>query len=252
MKILGTNEIRKAYFLQAFGREVEDMQIISFGKCNYNCPYCKRDGQFKSGSTIINSFEMSMEELKERIDKAISEGRCIRLSGGDPCMFPNESLEIAKYIWNKYYQKVSVAHNGSSPEFIKMMLPYTKYLALDFKGASDKEINYRSNTRGTGKIEKIVQILDLCQNNILVDVRTPVFGDTTISSLDEMAELLSEYKNVFWTLRKYNEVQCCDFKECSLGCMKNVLKILNSRFPKMKIGMRDKWGKTEFIFQTEK
>lgn len=45
MKILQINEIRKAYFLQAFNRPVEDMLIISMGACNYSCPYCKRDGQ---------------------------------------------------------------------------------------------------------------------------------------------------------------------------------------------------------------
>ena len=49
-------EVRKAYFLQAFGRPVEEMAIFSFGACNYNCPYCKRDGQFKGeGNQILRA-----------------------------------------------------------------------------------------------------------------------------------------------------------------------------------------------------
>lgn len=58
MKILQINEIRKAYFLKAFGREPEDMLIISMGACNYNCPYCKRDGQFKGMVTLSSTLTM--------------------------------------------------------------------------------------------------------------------------------------------------------------------------------------------------
>lgn len=106
MKILQINEIRKAYFLKAFGRVPEDMLIISMGACNYNCSYCKRDGQFKgNGNSILNAYDVAMDEIFGVIDKHITAGHRIRLSGGDPCMFPSESLQIAKYCWNKHGQK---------------------------------------------------------------------------------------------------------------------------------------------------
>ena len=125
MKILQINEIRKAYFLKAFGREPEDMLIISMGACNYNCPYCKRDGQFKgNGNSILNAYDVAMDEIFGVIDKHVAAGHRIRLSGGDPCMFPAESLQIAKYCWDKHGQKISLAHNGSSPSLISSLLPY--------------------------------------------------------------------------------------------------------------------------------
>ena len=75
MKILQINEIRKAYFLKAFGREPEDMLIISMGACNYNCPYCKRDGQFKgNGNSILNAYDVAMDEIFGVIDKHVAAG----------------------------------------------------------------------------------------------------------------------------------------------------------------------------------
>lgn len=39
-------EVRPAYFLKAFGWKVPSMRIFSFGRCNFACPYCKRNGQW--------------------------------------------------------------------------------------------------------------------------------------------------------------------------------------------------------------
>ncbi|APU86900.1 4Fe-4S cluster-binding domain-containing protein [Clostridium botulinum] len=76
------------------------MAIISFGKCNFNCLYCKRNGQFKNKEgNIIKSVSINWNDLKDLIDNAILKGQRIRLSGGDPCMFYKESLYIAKYVW---------------------------------------------------------------------------------------------------------------------------------------------------------
>lgn len=247
MKILQINEVRKAYFLTAFNRNIEDMLIISMGACNYNCPYCKRDGQFKgSGNSILNAYDVSMEEIFRIADRNISIGRRIRLSGGDPCMFPAESLRIARYCMDKHGQKISLAHNGSLPSFIHSLLPYLDYVAIDFKGAKPDEIAHRSNTPvNPDSIDNIMEIIDMCQTaGVLVDVRTVIFGDTAIDDLDSIGRKLSNRNNVFWTLRKYNPVIGCDFLP-TYNDIRIIADQLSNKY-NIPVGYRDKWTKCNF------
>ena len=253
MKILQINEIRKSYFLRAFGRIPENMLIISMGACNYNCPYCKRDGQFKgNGNSILNAYDVSMEEIFRIIDRQISLGHRIRLSGGDPCMFPAESLQIARYCMDNHGQKISLAHNGSSPALIHSLLPYLDYVAIDFKGATPDEIARRSNTDiNQSSVDNILQIIVMCQlAGVLVDVRTVIFGDTSLGDLDSIGHMLSGHNNVFWTLRKYNPVIGCDFLQAD-----NDIRVIADRLSNtynIPVGYRDKWTGCNFYIAHSK
>jgi pyruvate formate lyase activating enzyme len=248
MKILGYNEIRKAYFLEAFERDIENMLIISFGKCNYNCPYCKRNGNFKDkNGNIIESKDISLEDLLKVIDQGIQKGFKIRLSGGDPCCFIEESLEIAKYISNKYNQKISIAHNGSSIKLIKNLLPYLDYLALDFKGSSNIKIAKISDTSINEKsIDNILEIIKICEeNNILVDLRTVIFGDTSLDDIKIIGNYIKDYKNIFWTLRNYNKVKDCDFLSADIDNIELYCKYIKNTL-NINCGYRDKWKNCNF------
>ena len=252
MKILQINEIRKAYFLKAFGREPEDMLIISMGACNYNCSYCKRDGQFKgNGNSILNAYDVAMDEIFGVIDKHVAAGHRIRLSGGDPCMFPAESLQIAKYCWDKHGKKISLAHNGSSPSLISSLLPYLDYVAIDFKGATPEEIARRSNTLvNPASIGNIMQIIDMCQQTgVLVDIRTVIFGDTDTDDLGSIGHKLSAYNNVFWTLRKYNPVIGCDFLPAENDTLVMADRLSNTY--NIPVGYRDKWTGCNFYIASQ-
>lgn len=81
-----------------------------------------------------------MNFIKKREKKEVQKARKIRLSGGDPCMFKTQSLEIAKYVRDNYNQKISVAHNGSDYNFIKSIIDYLDYIALDFKGIKKETV----------------------------------------------------------------------------------------------------------------
>lgn len=253
MKILQISEIRKSYFLRAFGRVPEDMLIISMGACNYNCPYCKRDGQFKgNGNSILNAYDVSMEDIFRIIDRHISLGHRIRLSGGDPCMFPAESLQIARYCMDKHGQKISLAHNGSSPTLIHSLLPYLDYVAIDFKGATPDEIARRSNTDiNQSSVDNILQIIDMCQlAGVLVDVRTVIFGDTAAGDLDSIGRKLAGRHNVFWTLRKYNPVIGCNFLPAD-DDIRDVADQLSNTY-NIPVGYRDKWTGCNFYISTSR
>lgn len=243
MKILNSKrlEIRKSYFLKEFSRIEKEMAIISFGACNFQCPYCKRDCQYiNADGTIIKTKNITIKELKELIDNEIKKTRKIRLSGGDPCMFKSQSLEIAKYVKNNYNQKISVAHNGSDYNFIKSIIDYLDYIALDFKAIKEETVKRITGVQNPKMQQK--EIIELCnKNNVLVDVRTPIFSETDIDELKEIGRTISKYPNVFWTLRKYNKVKGCDFGVPTMDYVTNIAQELKKEFPKLKIGTRNYW-----------
>jgi pyruvate formate lyase activating enzyme len=253
-------ETRPAYFLTAFGRPVENMAIISFGSCNLNCPYCKRAGQFRdeNGKTI-KLRETNWTTLQKLIDNAIQQGKRIRLSGGDPCMYPDESLHIAKYILNTYGQKVSVAHNGTSLKYVERMAKYVEYVAIDFKGGYPETYSKRaaiSELQAAKYINETKKIIEFCANcNILIDIRTCVFNDTEWSELQKIADFINSLNasNVFWTLRQYSLVPTCDLLPIELGKLQSIAMKLNNNYPLIKIGIRSKWlGSNFYILQQSK
>lgn len=242
-------EKRSADFLKEFGREVETTRIISFGACNYHCDYCKRDGQqIDSDGNIVRSIDVPWSELKTVIDEAVGNGERIRLSGGDPVMFPKESLFIAQYVMDTHGQKISMAHNGSSLSFAKLLAPYLEYAAIDLKAGTSKEMAFRSGLReerGDWALNSTLDVQDfLSSEGILVDIRTPVFGDTSLDSLFEMAELIErggDNSKEFWTLRKYNAVRHCNWPEPNPDTLSQWARLVSEEHPHLPIGIKEKW-----------
>lgn len=256
MKLLQKDkiEIRKAFFLKAFGKEIENMSIISFGRCNFNCCYCKRDGQFKDeNNNIIHAVDCSLDELKNIVQNEIAKNRRIRLSGGDPCMFQAESLEIAQFVWENFGQKISIAHNGSCPEFVKKLLPYLDYVAIDLKSPyADEFSNITGMKNGEFWIKNSLLSQEYCtNNNVLVDTRTCVFNHTGFDELKAIADLIvqkNNLKNLFWTIRCYNPVKDCDYQTPNRDVLLEYIQKIKEIYPDLKIGIRAKWkGGFEFF-----
>jgi len=249
--ILG--EKRKADFLRYFGRKVETTRIVSFGSCNFHCDYCKRDGQqVNSDGTIVRSVTINNDAIFSRLKDYAKDGERIRLSGGDPVMHPKDSLAIARFM-DRLGHKISMAHNGSSLHFSEMMLQYMDYVAIDLKGDTPEELAYRSGiseTAGKRMLESTLAVQDMfSSNDVLVDVRTPVFGDTSLDQLFRMAELILKGGNnskEFWTLRKYNAVRHCDWLEPRGETLSEWARMVSEKFPELPIGIREKWSNSGF------
>jgi len=249
-------EKRSADFLRAFDREIETTRIVSFGTCNFHCAYCKRDGQFTDGNgNIVRSVPVSLEEVKAILRPYLEKGERIRLSGGDPVMFPKESLEIAKWAWDEFGVKISIAHNGSSLRFVQSLLPYLEYVAIDLKGGTPKELAFRAGipeASGEKMLNSTLKVQDfLSKCGVLVDIRTPVFGDTTLDDLYNMAELITkdgDPTKEFWTLRAYKRVRGCDWLEPNQDTLFEWAKLVSKEFPTLPIGLRLKWSRQkEFV-----
>ena len=130
-----------------------------------------------------------------------------------------------------------MAHNGSDYNFIKSIIDY---IALDFKGIKKETVERITKIKNPKMQRK--EIIELCKkNNVLVDVPTPLFAETDINELKEIGKILEKYPNVFWTLRKYNEVKGCDFEVPTMDFVTNIAIELKKEFPNLKIGTRNYW-----------
>ena len=247
-------EIRPAYFLKAFHSEPLDMRIISFGRCNYACPYCKRGGSTKDDSVISGSIKISKEELFQKIDDAILKKQVIRLSGGDPVCYPELSLEILKYAKERN-AITSVAHNGSGPDFVKKIIPYLDFASIDFKASNENELSVIANLNlefARKAFLNTIQTISLLTNSkIRTDVRTCIFESTTMEQLEKIAQILDSNcdKNfVFWTLRTYSPVETCQSKPKNHQEMEAIAITLSGKHADLLIGLRNKWEPDGFSF----
>ncbi len=246
-------EVRPAYFLRVFGRPVEEMRIVSFGRCNFNCPYCKRGGQWlDSAGNIITSAEFPDGAVFTALEDAVQKGQRIRLSGGDPCMHLRDSMRIAEWAMGKG-QKISIAHNGSSPKFVEQLLPYLDYAAIDMKAATPDEFNLRAGLKnGSGKkmLENSIFVQTILANaGIMVDVRTCVFSTTTLDDFFRIAELIVKSGNPackFWTVRTYKPVAGIDWRPLPQETVKEWCQVISASFPELPIGLRAKWEPSGF------
>lgn len=248
-------EIRPLYFYKAMGKAIKDGRIISFGACNFSCPYCKRDGQFRDkDGGIISAIDVSMEKLFIVCDDAVKKKEIVRLSGGDPVMFPKESLTIATYMRNTYNQKISIAHNGSSLEFIRRMAPFLESAAIDLKALPSRmgEVAGISLEQGERMYKRSLQVQDfLSDAGVLVDIRTPVFGDTALDDMLQLAEDIVEggkSENEFWTWRMYSPVRECDWLPPRKDNVLWMIHEVKSLYPDLKIGLRAKWDPNGFQY----
>ncbi len=250
-------EIRPLYFYKAMGREVEDARIISFGACNFSCPYCKREGNFRAADgSIISAVDCTIEDLFAVVDDAIAKGQVVRLSGGDPVVFPEASLAIARRVKEKG-GRLSIAHNGSSPRFVKKLLETgaLESAAVDLK-APRHEFGLRAGLKnGTGEkmYERSIETQDiLSASGVLVDVRTPIFSTTTVDDLLEMAADIvrgGRGDNEFWTLRIYKPVVGCDWEPPrSIEYVVWMIGQIKAEYPNLKIGLRAKWEPSGFLY----
>ncbi|MFH0873467.1 MAG: hypothetical protein V1846_01355 [Candidatus Komeilibacteria bacterium] len=247
-------ELRPNYFYQAFGRSVTNNRILSFGSCNFSCPYCKRLDTFRQeDGSVIDAVPVTMQDIFTLCDDAVSKGQVVRLSGGDPVMFPSESIEIGKYV-RKIGGRMSMAHNGSSPSFASRVAPYLEAAAIDLKATKEGMSTIIGFTEGRGQVmfDRSIDTQNvLAAANVLVDVRTPVFGWTTLDDLLQIAESIVRQPHPemkFWTLRLYKRVSWCDFEP---PIQENVIWMANEvkhKFPVLPMGIRAKWEPRGFLF----
>lgn len=249
-------ETRKAYFLKAFGEEVKEMRIIPFGKCNYSCPYCKRNGYDKRSSIINGSVAVDESKVFNAVSDAINNNQIVRLSGGDPCTYPFLSIKLLQFVKERGGLG-SMAHNGSNPVLVKHLIDNALLdsLSVDLKAENPEKLGKIagiSSNQAYIMWDKTIQTLKILQyvKNVKIDIRTCVFNDTNFEELLNIGKIIQENSsnNVFWTLRIYSIVDNFSTETTTTENMKNIAKTLSSELPNLKIGIRVKWDNGAFFY----
>lgn len=248
-------EVRDVRFIKALGRQIETARIVSFGRCNYHCPYCKRDAQFvdENGNVLVSE-DFEDDIIFDLIAKAIQAGERVRLSGGDPCMHPRDSLRIAEFV-HKKGQKLSICHNGSSPVYIRKMAPYIEYAAIDLKASNSVEYALRAGVdeaiarKVMPHFEEVCRVI-LEQPTALLDARTCVFDTTSLDDLIDIAtriDRLGHSDRKFWTIRQYIPVAGIDWRPLPQNIIEEWIGIITEEFKHLHIGCRLDWSGGDFL-----
>lgn len=249
-------ETRKAYFLKAFGEKVQEMRIIPFGKCNYSCPYCKRNGYNKHSNIIAGSVYVEEDKIFAAVSDAISKKQIVRLSGGDPCTYPDLSFRLLKFV-KENCGIGSMAHNGSSPLFIKNLVDnfLLDSISVDLKAENPEKLKTIAGISTPSSYLMWNRTLDTLKvlknaNNLKIDIRTCVFNDTNFEELLNIGKIIQENsnENFFWTLRIYSIVSNFSTETKSTENMKKLAQSLSSKLPNLKIGIRVKWDNGAFFY----
>jgi len=101
--------------------------------CNFKCSYChnKQLWEEKEGSIKEDEF---FEFLNKRADFI----EAVVISGGEPTMQSTHLLSFVRKI-KKLGFKIKLDTNGSSPETLRIVLPYLDYVAMDIKTCVNAE-----------------------------------------------------------------------------------------------------------------
>jgi pyruvate formate lyase activating enzyme len=235
--------------------ELPVTRIVSFGECNVACPYCKRDCQFvgDDGKPIV-AVSIPVIDLFRMAEGAVARGEIVRFSGGDPVKFPRETLAVSMYLWARYGVKTSIAHNGSGPAWVRKMLPFLSSAAIDLKAVPEKIGGIMGVDQARGRmmyrLTLETQAIISAARGPLLDVRTPVFGNTPISEMRrlgrEIMRLDPEF--TFWTWRMYKPVEGCDWSPPEKAHMFEMMAEVSVMMPDHWIGMRAKWDRGGMVY----
>lgn len=236
-------------------QEAPVTRIISWGKCNVACPYCKRDCQFlgDDGKPIISQM-IPLRDVAALCEGAVARGEIVRFSGGDPVSFPRETLALSEYLYRRHGTKSSIAHNGTGPAMVKKLAPYLSSAAIDLKGVPEKigGIMGRPPQMGPRFYALSLETQALVSGSgVLLDVRTPVFGDTTLDEMRRLAQdiyRVNDIHHTFWTWRMYKPVLGCDWVAPEREPVLEMMKTISAEVPNLWLGIRAKWERGGMIY----
>ena len=107
--------------------------VVFLAKCPLRCPYCANSELLEDGP------EMTLEEVIEKINTQVDFADAIVVSGGEPLVQLEDTIEILKYA-KSLDLKTKVDTSGIYPEKVKELIKtgLVDYIAMDVKAPFGK------------------------------------------------------------------------------------------------------------------
>jgi len=196
--------------------------LIKFGRCNMRCGFCFRDGaNADADGRQPNSRYVDFEDIADLVVKQVKEGQIMRISGGEPGLYPTEVTELLNIIKeNGGYSIIDT--NGTIPSSAKRYAELADVMSIDGPKCS------------LGRVEKITNVprkicwdLPLETMKIskgfpcrMVEYKAVLLDPLDYEHLSFLAENIPE--DAILTLKSYREVMSKDLSDGS-----NIEKIIN-------------------------
>lgn len=127
--------------------------VVFIEGCNLRCPYCHNPELVYAKEE--DSVESIMEEIKNRDVIGIE---AVTITGGEPTTYTH-ILDLCKAIKSEGY-RLKLDSNGTNPEVLESLIPYTDYIAMDIK--TDLE---RYKDLGLADTDDLIECIDIVMNS---------------------------------------------------------------------------------------
>jgi pyruvate-formate lyase-activating enzyme len=191
--------------------------LIHLGRCNWRCGYCKPGGFLPRPFEVFpNTYRMPTEEVIEFAVREARQGNPVKITGGEPTLDFDEVAAIiaqAKAIGGY----VCVDSNGWHPERLVELVRSCDQVAVDIKAARHK-VSKITGVPASISFDRPVRAAKLIAEalpQLVLEIRTPVFSDTTATELSQIAETIP--RTAFWVLRSFTPGPV-DGKPIELSC----------------------------------
>lgn len=139
--------------------------VIFLAKCPLSCPYC-------SNSELLNGGEeISLEEIIEKIDDSAFLSDAVVVSGGEPLVQLEDTIEILKYT-REIGLNTKLDTSGVYPDRLRKVLDLglVDYLAMDVKAPFNKYKEVIHSDIG----DKVKESLDIANeyDDVFLECRT--------------------------------------------------------------------------------
>jgi len=160
--------------------------LIIFGKCNMRCSFCFSGGSEKNlKNQLPGARAVEFEEVIEKVIEQVKNNEIIRISGGEPTLFPKEVKDILKAIKeNGGYSILDT--NGTNFNVLKELSKYIDVLSIDGPKASLNNIEILTGTRKEISWYKPLE---------------------TLYNAKKLSYRVLEYKNVLFDPINYNHIR---------------------------------------------
>ncbi|MGI6395503.1 MAG: anaerobic ribonucleoside-triphosphate reductase activating protein [bacterium] len=160
--------------------------VFFFAGCDLRCPYCHNSTLFEIDSEKILSKEYIFSEISKRA--RFIDG--VSFSGGEPTLY-DELIDLLKEIKEKFNLEIKIDSNGLRPEFIKRVLPFITYIAIDIKTTPNLYSKLGTKLPEKEIAKKLTETKEILQNskNIRVEYRTTMYPPV-VESYDRIYKIL--------------------------------------------------------------